>query len=474
MTRLLNTFSEVEQMGRSQASRLLLIFSILIAPLGGAAWAQGTRATKQPAQAQQRSPVTPQPTQPAASPTPTPLPFEGLTARAAARPTLFRHGILVEEADGDVIIEQGVNQSFNPASAIKLATALHALRTLGPNHRFDTAIWMVGTFDRMTGTVTGDLVVSGRDPSFHYQHAVALARQLNHMGVRTVTGDLIVAPRFTMNFGASALRSGEQLYDTLDATRRPAAATRAWLAERLALKDQAALLTAPSVAVMGAVYVETVPAGAQLLLTHRSSPLADVLKVLLCYSNNFMAERLGDTMGGAAGLQRFLTTEMKIPAHEIRLSSTSGLGVNRLSPRNMLKIYRALMAELAEHGLKASDILPVAGIDPGTLEKRFAVHPSRGSIVAKTGTLIRTDGGASALVGHLRTRNGGTLYFVIFNQRGSVPRFRESQNQLLYNLQLARGGPSQIPYTPQALAIRLSDTEYQAAKNSDEFEPGPK
>ena len=38
--------------------------------------------------------------------------------------------------------------------------------------------------------------------------------------------------------------------------------------------------------------------------------------------------------------------------------------------------------------------MPVAGIDPGTLEDRFTGLPWRGSVIAKTGTLtLRTDGG---------------------------------------------------------------------------------
>lgn len=466
-------------MGRSKASSFLLIISLLLIPLGATPLRaqEKKRASFEPVSQTQKT-TTPSPVpfpqiESSPAPTPAPLPFEGLTAQASARAQFFRHGVLVEEADGDPVIDQGSNQPFNPASAIKLATALQALRTLGPDYRFPTAVWTTGDFDRLTGTVTGDLVISGRDPSFHYQHAVALARELNRLGVYRVEGDLIVAPKFTMNYSASALRSGERLYDTLDASRRPAAAQRAWLEERIALKDQEALSTVPSVAVMGAVYIDSVPAGAQIMLTHRSSALTDILKVLLCYSNNFMAERLGDTMGGVHGLSRFLTDELNIPSQEIRLSSTSGLGVNRLSPRNMLKVYRALLEQLHEHDLKAADIMPVAGIDPGTLDRRFRSHPSRGSVVAKTGTLIRTDGGASALVGHLRTHNGQTLYFVIFNQRGSVARFREEQNKLIYNLQIARGGPALVTYTPKELAIRLSNTEYQTAQNSEEFEPGP-
>jgi len=107
--------------------------------------------------------------------------------------------VLVETLEGSVVREQAADQPFNPASAMKLATALDALRTFGPKHRFATTFWITGTFDKTTGTVTGDLVVSGRDPSFHDEHAVAVARELNQLGIKSVTGDLIVAPRFSMN-----------------------------------------------------------------------------------------------------------------------------------------------------------------------------------------------------------------------------------------------------------------------------------
>jgi D-alanyl-D-alanine carboxypeptidase/D-alanyl-D-alanine-endopeptidase (penicillin-binding protein 4) len=389
-------------------------------------------------------------------------------------PVIITHGLLVETLDGKVVAEQSSNQAYNPASAVKLGTALAALKNFGINHRFSTAVWTNGQFDRATGTITGDLIVSGRDPSFHYEHAVMIARELNKQGVRVVTGDLIVAPGFTMNFDWSAQRSGDQFYDTLDATRRSAAASRAWNEERSLVRDAESLQSNPSVAVMGAVYVSAVPAGARTLLIHKSSKLVDVLKVLLCYSNNFMAERIGDTLGGAAGVQRYLTQELGLGADEIRLASTSGLGVNRVTPRAMMKIFRGLREELASHNLQPSDIMPVAGIDPGTLEKRYTEFQSRGSVIAKTGTLIRTDGGVSALVGQMRARNGETLLFVIFNQRGNVWRFRESQDALITQIQNQRGGPAAFAYRPLALSMRLATTEMNKfpAAGKDEYEPG--
>lgn len=413
------------------------------------------------------APTVQTPTRTELQPAPSPSPA---IAFAEARPLFGLQGVLVETLSGKVVASQYEDQQFNPASAVKLATALVALRTLGPNHRFATGVWTDGALDKTTGTITGNLYVSGRDPSFHYEHAVLLARELNNLGIKKVTGNLVTAPSFTMNFSASARRSGGELYDTLDSTLRSSEAMRAWNYERTLLNDHASLQTVPSVAVMGEIVVGPVAAGARLLLTQKSSPLVDILKVLLCYSNNFMAERIGESLGGPASVRTQLSSLLRVSDDQIRLSSLSGLGVNRISPRVMMKIYRALRLELQKYHLSPSDILPVAGIDPGTLQERFAGPMWRGSVIAKTGTLVRTDGGASALVGQLKTANGEVLLFVIMNQRGSVVRFRENQDYLVMLVQNSRGGPKAFDYKPLSLMMQLSNTE-STIGTSDEYEP---
>lgn len=45
-----------------------------------------------------------------------------------------------------------------------------------------------------------------------------LAQELNRIAALNVTGDLIIAPRFTMDFDGSSQRFGNYLYDTLDAS----------------------------------------------------------------------------------------------------------------------------------------------------------------------------------------------------------------------------------------------------------------
>jgi D-alanyl-D-alanine carboxypeptidase/D-alanyl-D-alanine-endopeptidase (penicillin-binding protein 4) len=404
---------------------------------------------------------------PDASPSPSPSPSpEG-------RPLYGVQGVLIETLDGKVVSSQAETEQFNPASTMKLATALVALRTLGPNHRFATGVWTDGVIDKSTGVVSGNLYISGRDPSFHYEHGILLARELNKLGIKQVTGDLVVAPGFTMNFSASAQRSGDRLYDTLDSTLRYPQAMKAWNYERTLLNDRASLETVPSVAIMGEVLVAPVPESAKLLLTQKSSTLVDILKVLLCYSNNFMADRIGEALGGPESVRQQLITNLGFAPDELKIATLSGLGLNRVSPRAMMKIYRALLAELNKHGLSPASIMPVAGIDPGTLEDRFTGLPWRGSVIAKTGTLLRTDGGASSLVGQMKTASGEVLLFVIMNQRGSVWRFRENQDYLVMLVQNMRGGPKAFDYKPLMLTMQLSHTESTVAA-SEEYEPPSK
>jgi len=380
-------------------------------------------------------------------------------------------GVLAETIKGQVIADQAANQTFNPASAIKLATALVALQAFGPHHRYVTGVWMNGGIDKSTGTLNGDLILSGRDPSFHYEHGVMLARELNSLGIRSVSGNLIVSGTFTLNFDWSARRSGQQLYDVLDSSRRPARATQAWVDERQVLGDWASLQSSPGVTIRGRLQMGPPPAEASLLFTHRSSRLVDILKVLLCYSNNFMAERIGETLGGAQAVRQLLISRLKLDPADIRLVSLSGLGVNRVTPRAMMTILRALGYELAKHKLSPSDIMPVAGIDPGTLEDRYTSVEQRGSVIAKTGTLISTDRGASSLVGQMKTKSGAVVLFVIFNQRGSVLRFRANQDEIVTSIQNTLGGPAPFRYRPVALAMRLADTADESTKAKTEYEP---
>lgn len=345
---------------------------------------------------------------------------------AAALPAFRAQGVLIEHADGEVITAESQNDGFNPASTLKLVTTLYALRRFGPRYEFLTEVWISGDLDTDTGTLTGNLYFNGRDFSMRDSDVRIIAAQLQQAGIKSVTGKIFVCPTFTVDF-ASAPKSAAQV-------------KQLFLLEKLL--------------VAGGTAVGAVPAKARLSVSHYSAPLAQILKVMLCYSSNYMAERLGALLGGPAQLQQWLIAE-GVAADGLKLSSTSGLGVNRVSPTAMMLVLRALVAELAKNNLALTDILPVAGIDPGTLFRRYQQAPGRGSIAAKTGTLIQTDRGASALVGEASTANGGTVYFVIFHRLGHVPAMRARQDQIIAQMQSQLGGPSLLHYLPEPLLFSL-------------------
>lgn len=365
-------------------------------------------------------------------------------------------GILVETADGRVLQENASAVAFNPASNVKLITALAALKKFKPTDRLQTNCFTDGTLDSSTGTLYGNLVVAGSDFSFNYEHAVNLANELNKRGIRAVTGDLIVAPTFIMNFNPSPLRSAESLYYSLDSSQRPAAATRAWQQYLFSSGKYNAVQGIPSVTISGQIYIEQPTTTARFIFAQESAPIKDLLKAMLCYSNNFMSERLGTLVGGVESVEMSARSAGNIPFEELQLASASGLGLNRVTPRAMMRVLRAITAELAKYRMNLTDICPVAGTDVGTLEKRHTSFPFRGSIVGKTGTLPQTDGGVSTLTGQIST-NQGVLYFVIFNQRGSVNRFKSFQDQYLVEVANQNGGAKPFGYGAIPLSTRMAN-----------------
>jgi D-alanyl-D-alanine carboxypeptidase/D-alanyl-D-alanine-endopeptidase (penicillin-binding protein 4) len=400
-------------------------------------------------------------TTPAAAPTPyvkkTSIATPTASAYTAEMVVPGYSGILVETLDGKTVSESSSMATFNPASNVKVATAYAVLKAFGPEFRFATDVWTDGTIDKATRTLYGNLYVSGRDPMFNPEHAVALAHELNKLGISTINGDLVVTDNFSLGYSSSPVRSGQSLFAMADASKRSPAATRAWINYLSYSGKFSQVSGTPSVSFTGSSYVQAIPSNLKLLFRHESAPMREILKVTLCYSNNFLSERLGDMLGGAYAVARSVQLNAGIAPEEFYLQTSSGLGINRVTPRAMMKLMRALRADLARYKMTFADIMPVAGIDKGTLENRFDTDFATGSVVGKTGTLGNTDGGVSALCGEINTRNG-KLLFVIFNQRGGVQKFRAFQNNFVSTIQGQFGGAAPMAYNPVSLDVRLART----------------
>lgn len=375
-------------------------------------------------------------------------------------------GFIVETLDGQVLASHNGDRAFNPASVVKVATSLVAISKLGPDYRFRTSLYTNGTVDPATGTLHGSLYLQGTgDPAFFNENAMLIADQLNRNGIRAVDGNLIVQGLFCFNFSTAREAAAKAFRAALNPDTWTAAAKAAYprflsmkYAEERASStgDSGArpVVGPPCLKISGQTITDSQvgTAGLRLLAVHTSLPLVRVLKGLNDFSNNWMATVIGSQVGGPDAVERFLSTEVGLKDEELRIATASGLGTNLVSPRAMALILRKLIAYLNKERLGIEELLPVAGIDAGTLEKRFT-DVYRGAVVGKTGTLGSQ--GASALAGVAFTRTRGPLVFVIFNKGRAIHAFHEAQDETIRKVITFCGGPAPIRYNTN-VAPRLS------------------
>ena len=321
-----------------------------------------------------------------------------------------QHGLLIENLDGTrVYASHNPDRTFNPASLMKLATTLAVLRRLGPDYRFETRVYTEGALDK-TGTLRGSVYVAGGDPTFGDAGGVVMAKELKARGVSRVAQELVVSPGFSFN--------NSEKED--DSARR--------LSKMLQLKERATL-------------VGESPPGEPLFVIV-SHPLREILLYMNAHSNNFVAEHLGELVGGPDGLERFLVEELKLPADQVEVQRTSGREHNRLTARGIVAVVRALREEAGRHGMRLEDLMPVAGDDAGTLRRRIAGGPLEGALVGKTGTLTQeVDGGMASLAGVIYTEQAGAVVFAILDRGNRIAENRELEDALLEQVIASQDAP---------------------------------
>jgi len=355
----------------------------------------------------------------------------------------------VESADGDELDSHDADVPINPASVVKLATTLWALEQLGPDHRFETRFAIRGTLDEATGVLDGDLLVEGTaDPDFHVENAYLIARALNAAGLRTVRGRLLVDDRFWLGWeGGSESKTGAGSREVAMATRlRDALDPARWdrRTRRLVREFRARAGIegeTPAIVVEGAAGVRSGQLDGRILVVHRSNPLRRVLKRFNSYSNNDI-ERLGESLGTPAELAGRLRGRWGATPRTLNLETLSGLGSNRMTSRHVIRLLRELDATCRRLGLRIEDLLASNGCDPGTL-KHFPRLSSgaAATLVAKTGTLIRTDGGVAVLAGVVRTAEGRRFFCVAAPRSGKrLVGAREAEERWVLELIQRHGG----------------------------------
>ncbi len=398
--------------------------------------------------------------------------------------------LVVKASDGSPVFALNGEAPLVPASNLKLVTALVALATLGPAHRFTTEVYADAPIDA-EGAVDTLAIRGGGDPALTSEELWRLAADLHRLGLRRVRGDLLLddtyfdSERWHPDWGSPSARAFHAPVSALSANYGafqvqvvplPGAGTAARVTidpplpffdlvpnlrrgastsvavdrratgarERITVTGSvragdsplaiprstqnatayaAAVLrlqlAALGIAVDGSDRFVPLPAGYTALLTFRGKPLAELVGLMMKWSNNNIAEMLLKDLGaqatggpgswatGVAATRRALDA-LGIGQSGLVMVDGSGLAAtNRVTARILVDVLRAARQSFA-FGPEFEAALPIAGRD-GTLRERAADAADRAR--AKTGLLA----GAAALSGYARTRSGDDVIFSIIN-----------------------------------------------------------
>lgn len=312
--------------------------------------------------------------------------------------------------------------ALRPASNNKLLVAETALQQLTPGYRFTTAVYSSAPITN--GVVDGWLGIrASGDPTLSRADLVTLAQTLRLLGLRRVTGDLLLDDSsFATEHTAPGWKPGF-VPDDVGPISGFAVDENAWRedaqyvlhpdTENLSLWRST--LSQEGITVGGRSGVERFVPALPALAEHRSAPLAVIVHDMLTNSDNFIAEMLlsqlgyesdgyGDRLNGLAAVKAEARS-----LHVSLVADVDGSGLSyddRESPDVLVSWLEAAMRTSSGQLLKEG--LPVA-CESGTLESRMCGSGVRDRVEAKTGTLD----GVHTLTGFTSTRAGQAVVFSI-------------------------------------------------------------
>lgn len=177
----------------------------------------------------------------------------------------------------------------------------------------------------------------------------------------------------------------------------------------------------------GRVEIGPAPSGAVVLWTHRSPPVAQLVREMLFESNNHTAEQLlrllaEDGFGATSDADGIQTEEAwlahwNVPRTGLRIVDGSGLSFsNRMTAAALAALLRAQLT--APAGEDVIPLLPRVGIE-GTV-RRHVLQAGAGRVRAKSGHLQ----GVNGLAGVVQSRHHGAIVFAFLSNGEHAGRDR--------------------------------------------------
>ena len=299
---------------------------------------------------------------------------------------LNRAGIIVLDGSGRTVMSENAEMPLMPASTTKLATAWLALTHWGENHRFRTefflneatqTLWVKGSgdpylvseeLDRIAKNLSQKglkqvnaigldsslfdpgLLLPGTGTSDNPYDAVptALAANFNTVAVKRQGGQIVSAEAATpltpyAEHMARSNRSGELRVNTGPNPKN----AETYFGELLA-----AFLRKNGVAVSGQITHGLAPNQAAYYTHENSKPLAEIVRAMLKYSTNFVANQLilmlsaehFQRPANAAAVQAYMEESLAKHFGWTNFSLADGAGLsrtNRLSPQQLTELLQA-------------------------------------------------------------------------------------------------------------------------------------
>ncbi|MEY2534881.1 MAG: hypothetical protein QOF29_2791 [bacterium] len=344
-------------------------------------------------------------------------------------------GAYVRDLDtGETIYARKDTVPRPPASVEKLYTTSTALLRFGPDERLRTQVLATGAIDAL-GVWRGDLYLrGGGDPTLGQAQIAELAAAIAALGVVRVDGS-VLGDESLFDGLRGAARTGfaydRDIGGVLSAVSVANGFSRDGAPAKEAARRLAKALRAIDVAVDGPSGAGAAPAEAQELAAVQSPPMADLVRQVNVFSDNFDAEMLlkglgarfggaGTTPAGGAVVRQQLAAVGVTP----QVLDGSGLSrANRTSPRQVVHLLDHVLDQPVGPAFEAS--LAVAG-RTGTIRRRMRGTPAQDRCRVKTGTL-RAD---STLAGVCTTTAGRTVGFAFLMSTRNIARAHRLQDRM--------------------------------------------
>jgi serine-type D-Ala-D-Ala carboxypeptidase/endopeptidase (penicillin-binding protein 4) len=323
------------------------------------------------------------------------------------------------------------------ASNMKLYTTATAIDAFGAGERLRTRVWAVGTLADAQGmeiplselgsaeggglTLDGDLYLVGDgDPTFGRGEVRALARQVDELGIETVTGKLY-GDDFMFDRRRGVPDSGYRISGYIGTLSSLVYASQRFASNppRVATRKLKVALRKRGVKVGRGIALRRLPQRTddRARLAFVSSPtMRELIQRTNVPSNNFLAEMLlkrvgaqdghqGTTRSGAKRVKRFARSL----GARVRAKDGSGLTRgNRASPASTGHLLLGMLKHREKRAYLNS--LAVAGRS-GTLAGRMRGTAAQGRCRGKTGTIS----GVSALSGYCDAHGHRIVFSFLMN-----------------------------------------------------------